>query len=355
MASARSSGGATGIEDMTVGAPRSAREALQAGAIGLDALRAAHRLRDSRSALDVLITVVSFVAIPAVFGLFPTWWSASLLALFAIRTFNCAAQLVHESDHGTLFRDPRLNRMFGNLFAYLLGYTRSGHRTAHMDHHVYLNTERDPDIIFSQPGAGASAIARGLLGDLFFVSALKRLLQYSQSDRASYSVSPWRRLTLRHLAQAVASMAPVAASQLVLLALFTVTGGRWAYLLLHVLPIMTLYPLQIRVRSIAEHGFEAGYEPSSAADAWTTRTSRLNFLERWIVAPFGQYLHYEHHVFPGVPNYNLGEVHRLLVASGIPMPTNRSYFGFVISRIRADWARGSDHGARAAIPPRSEA
>jgi hypothetical protein len=48
-------------------------------------------------------------------------------------------------------------------------------------------------------------------------------------------------------------------------------------------------------------------------------------------------------------------VHRLLVASGIPMPTNRSYFGFVISRIRADWARGSDHGARAAIPPRSEA
>ena len=129
MASARSSGGATGIEDMTVGAPRSAREALQAGAIGLDALRAAHRLRDSRSALDVLVTVASFVAIPTVFGLFPTWWSASLLALFAIRTFNCAAQLVHESDHGTLFRDPRLNRMFGNLFAYLLGYTRSGHRT----------------------------------------------------------------------------------------------------------------------------------------------------------------------------------------------------------------------------------
>ena len=68
---------------------------------------------------------------------------------------------------------------------------------------------------------------------------------------------------------------------------------------------MTLYPLQIRVRSIAEHGFEAGYHPASPQEAWVTRTSRLNVVERWIVAPFGQYLHYEHHVFPGVPNYNL--------------------------------------------------
>ena len=74
-----------------------------------------------------------------------------ILALCSIRNFNCAAQLVHESDHGTLFRHPRLNQGFGNVFAHLLGYTRSGHRNAHMDHHVYLNTDRDPDIIFSQP------------------------------------------------------------------------------------------------------------------------------------------------------------------------------------------------------------
>ena len=49
-----------------------------------------------------------------------------------------------------------------------------------------------------------------------------------------------------------------------------------------------------------------------------TRTSRLNVLERWIVAPFGQYLHYEHHVFPSIPNYNLPDVHRLLLRGGHP-------------------------------------
>jgi len=326
-----------GLEEMTTGAPRSAREALQSGAISLEALRAAHQMRDSRSALDIVATLVSFVAVPTLFGLYPRWWTAALLSLWSIRNFNCAAQLVHESDHGTLLRDPRVNQGMGNLFAYLLGYTRSGHRTAHMDHHLYLNTERDPDIIFSQPSASAAAVLRGLLGDLLFVSALKRLLQYSQSsDRATYSVSPWRRLTPRGLIAMVRSMMPVALAQLALLAVFTLAGGPWAYLLLHVLPIMTLYPLQIRVRSIAEHGFEAGYRPDTPQEAWLTRTSRLNVLERWIIAPFGQYLHYEHHVFPSIPNYNLHRVHRLLVAAGIPVPTNRTYLGFVFGRIRAD-------------------
>lgn len=335
MATSTATRSANGLDEMTMGAPRSAREALQSGAISLDALRAAHRMRDGRSALDVVVTLASFVATPLLFGALPRWWTAVILALFAIRNFNCAAQLVHESDHGTLFRHPRWNRAFGNLFAYLLGYTRSGHRTAHMDHHLYLNTERDPDIIFSQPDGSSAAMLKGLLSDLFFVSALKRLLQYSQTDRATFSVSPWRRLTPRHVAHAVRSMVPVALTQVVLLAVFTMAGGPWAYLLLHVLPIMTLYPLQIRVRSIAEHSFDAGYHPDSPQDAWVTRTSRLNFLERWIVAPFGQYLHYEHHVFPGVPNYNLGRVHRLLVDAGIPVPTNRSYFGFVFLKIRA--------------------
>jgi fatty acid desaturase len=331
----------SGLDEMTVGAPRSAREALQSGAISLEALRGAHQMRDRRSALDVAVTIVSFAAVPLLFGLYPRWWTFAILALCSIRNFNCAAQLVHESDHGTLFRDPRLNRSFGNLFAYLLGYTRTGHRTAHMDHHLYLNTDRDPDIIFSQPDASASAILRGLLGDLFLVSAIKRLLQYSQSDRATYSVSPWRRLTPRYFLQMAGSMIPVAVTQVVLLTVFTVAAGPWAYLLLHVLPIMTIYPLQIRVRSIAEHGFEAGYHPTSPQEAWMTRTSRLNVLERFIVAPFGQYLHYEHHVFPSIPNYNLPQVHRLLATAGIPMPTNRSYFGFLFHKIRAEWRTGA--------------
>jgi fatty acid desaturase len=325
------------LDEMTMGAPRSTREALASGAITLEALRAAHRLRDGRSALDVTAALVSFAGVPVIAGFFPRWWAYALCVLLAIRNFNCAAQLVHESDHGTLFRDPRLNRFFGNVCAYLLGYTRSGHRQAHMDHHLYLNTERDPDLIFSQPSAPGREILRGLVQDLFFISALKRLLQYFQSDRTTYSVSPWRNLTPAYFARLAGAFLPVAVTQLALLALYAVTVGPWAYILLHILPITMLYPVQIRIRSIAEHGFEAGSHPDGPREVWVTRTSRLNPLEKCIVAPFGQYLHYEHHVFPSIPNYNLPEVHRLLLAAGIPVPVNRSYVGFVFRKIREEW------------------
>src|SRR4030095_15784050 len=96
------------VEEMTVGAPRSAREALQSGAITLEALRAAHRLRDGRSALDVIAALASFAALPVIVGLLPYWWVYGLGVLLAIRNFNSAAQLVHESDQGMMFRHTAL-------------------------------------------------------------------------------------------------------------------------------------------------------------------------------------------------------------------------------------------------------
>src|SRR4029450_8036244 len=61
-------------------------------------------------------------------------------------------------------------------------------------HPLSPNPDRDPDLIFSQPSAPGREILRGLVQDLFFISALKRFLQYFQSDRTTYSVSPWRQL-----------------------------------------------------------------------------------------------------------------------------------------------------------------
>src|SRR5260370_13704779 len=85
--------GVSGLDEMTVGAPRSAKEALQSGAISLDALRAAHRMRDGRSPVDVVLTLASFVAVPILFGWLHRWWMFASLALSSIPNFNCAAQL----------------------------------------------------------------------------------------------------------------------------------------------------------------------------------------------------------------------------------------------------------------------
>ncbi|HLC42030.1 MAG TPA: fatty acid desaturase, partial [Methylomirabilota bacterium] len=209
-------------------------------------------------------------------------------------------------------------------------------RQAHMDHHLYLNTARDPDIILSQPEESGRKLLANLLQDLVFVLAVKRFLQYFQSDPSNYSVLPWRTLSVAYFTRMLKPIGLVILAQAGLFLVFAMTAGPTFYLWFHVLPIMTLYPFQIRVRSIAEHSFEPGYAPRLSDDIWVARTSRLNMFERIIVAPFGQRYHYEHHVFPGVPNCNLAKVHRLLIDAGIPVPVNTSYFGFVTRKILMD-------------------
>src|SRR5256886_17641837 len=82
--------------------------------------------------------------------------------------------------------------------------------------------------------------------------------------------------------------------------------------LLYVLPIVTFYPAQIRLRSTVEHGFEVGFRPASPQDYWVTRSTRGTWLERFVFSPFAIHYHFEHHLFPAIPHYNLRTVRKLL-------------------------------------------
>ena len=66
-----------------------------------------------------------------------------------------------------------------------------------------------------------------------------------------------------------------------------------------------------------------------------TRTSPLNLFEKWVVAPLEQYHHYEHHVFPA-SRTTTSRGARLPLAAGVPVPTNRSYVGFMLRKILAE-------------------
>jgi fatty acid desaturase len=329
---------ADSIDELTVGAPRSAKEALESGAVSLQSLRELRDIKQSWAVRDLALTGAEIVAVPVLYMLFPNPLTFIICILWSIRNFNSCAQLVHETDHGALFRSPRLNNLAGNICAHIVGYTRYGHRAAHMDHHLYLNTDKDPDTIFSQPSATGRQILKGLLEDVFLTSAVKRFLQYFQSgDKKTRTISPWRNLTPAFFQHLAIALIPVAITQLVILSIYTVTAGPIYYFWFIIFPVLTIYPFQIRIRSIAEHSFDLDAAPTDTA--WATRTSKLNWFEWLIIAPLYQNYHYEHHVFPTIPNHNLPKVHKMLVEAGIPVPTNTSYFGFVVRKIRADFAR----------------
>ncbi len=302
----------------------------------LDQLRGLMQLRVGRILFELGLTVGSLLAVPLLYRTVPGRLTFVVCFLLSVRTFNCFAQLVHSSDHGGLFADSRLNRVVGNLCAYCLGYTRSGHRLAHLQHHQYLNTPRDPDRIWGAPDQPTRDLLRMWLRDLLFLSALERLLQYWQSDRKNFSVSPWKTLTVRFLVDGARSMFPVVVTQGLIFGLYAVLLGPLYYLGLYVLPILTLYPAQIRLRSTAEHSFDVGYRPVTAQDRWVSRSTDARWLERFIVSPLGIHYHFEHHLFPGVPHYNLPKVRKLLVTAGFPVPVTRGYLAFVVEKMRTE-------------------
>jgi fatty acid desaturase len=78
---------------------------------------------------------------------------------------------------------------------------------------------------------------------------------------------------------------------------------------LWVVPIMTSFSFFMLLRDVYQH---------SNADDGRLTNSRVFItdpLTRWAVFVYGQDMHIPHHLFPAIPHYRLGELHRLLKRS----------------------------------------
>jgi fatty acid desaturase len=291
--------------------------------------------RNSPALLHFATSIALAFASPLLFWLYPSIPMGIACVLLNLHTFNRFAQLVHGSDHSALFSDPRWSVRLGMVAGYFLGYTRDGHKAAHNEHHLYLNTEKDADRVWCEPDAKASTIFHGWVRDLFFASAAKRFLQYaSVRSNSGKAQSATTAQSLRD----VLGMLPAAAVQGMLLLAYGIGAGFQYYFLLYLLPLATLYPALIRLRSHVEHAYEPGYEPKSALARKVTRSAKANWLERFVMAPLYIEYHYEHHILPNMPYYNAPKMRRLLSEKGIAIPFVNGYFAFVWRKWRIEKA-----------------
>lgn len=321
--------------------PKTYRELLLKANISKGELVALCTMRPMRVIVDYALSIALVFLVPLAYLLFPHPAILVLCVLANIHTFNRFAQIIHGSDHGGLFANPKANAMFGNVAASFVGYTRTGHQVSHQQHHLHLNTELDSDRIWGKPEESIAEIRRMWLNDIFMLTAIKRLLQYSQTDRKIYEVAPWQKLSLTFFINAARVLWPVAITQLVVLAYYTMIIGPQFYFLIYVLPIFTLYPAQIRLRTAVEHAFDAGYVPQGREAVWVARSVNASWLERLIIAPLDIPYHFEHHLLPGVPYYNLSKVRKLLEAKGFPVPIAPGYFGFMRAKSRSEQGMAS--------------
>jgi fatty acid desaturase len=290
------------------------------------------------------------VAIAAALGgawAWQTHWAFGLiatpfvLAVIGGRQLGLAI-LMHDSAHGLLHPNRKANNWLGEWpSGASVGSDLQSYRAYHLTHHRFTQQPEDPDLALSAPfptsrdSLRRKAI-RDLTGQTFFkqrtaqfsfaIKGVRAILRgqtaiqtkkstvagtpFNKQDGATAGLSaPMKEGAAIAVAQAVGRFLAI---QIILLtASFLVWG--WTPYLLWLAAMATTFQLFLRIRNIAEHACTT----TGSDDPFThARTTRANWLERATVAPYWVNYHSEHHLFMGVPCYNLPRAHDLLGLGG---------------------------------------
>ncbi|MCA9568103.1 MAG: fatty acid desaturase [Myxococcales bacterium] len=221
------------------------------------------------------------------------------------------AILMHDAAHGLLARDHRWNRALGFVCGAPVLIATTAYRVNHIEHHAFTGTDRDTGDPVAH--ANRTGISVGRLTSIFLILGTFLVIP-------AIAHGSWRKAD-------VAQQRAIAAEYALILAGLTVA---WAVLpgvfLLHVWVVPFLVgSLANNLRSVAEHAFLERTDPVRNA-----RTVLSNPVVRLIQSNVNY--HWEHHLFPGVPWYNLPRLHALLAheRETLGVPVERGYLGWFV-------------------------
>lgn len=251
--------------------------------------------------------------------------------------------LMHEAAHGLLHPKRKINNFAGQwLTGSATGSDLHSYRAYHLTHHRFTQQAEDPDLGLSAafPTNKASMqrkVIRDLTGQTFvkqrsnqFAVAwqgLKAMLTGARVDpgparRDTSAGTPLNRNGAAGVAAPVIDLDGAKKTtrtvgrflliQLIVLLVSLATLGIIPFLI-WLVALATSFQLILRIRNIAEHACTTtgGDDPFSHA-----RTTYASWWERATLAPYWVNYHSEHHLFMGVPCYNLAKANALLIAKG---------------------------------------
>jgi len=263
-------------------------------------------------AFHLFIILASFYLIyiyPSVFTIIP--------ALFLLGGQQLAlAVLMHDSSHHSVFSNKAVNDFVGNWFGgYPLFNHMPSYRPYHKLHHITTGTVEDPDLVLTRgyPTSKKSMVrkfTRDLLGITGFKSTSALILmslgylKYTQAGEVEWTIKDERKVNWR-------AVMGIIITNILLFVLLSFLFDPRMYLI-WLLAHFTTFQFCVRVRAIAEHSM---VDDPTDPDR-NTRTTKANFIERLLFAPYHVNYHLEHHMLMTVPSYNLPKMHELLVQRG---------------------------------------
>ena len=250
------------------------------------------------------------------------YWFSLPITVFAVLVIGTRQHalfvIAHDAAHYLLYDNRRLNDYVGRACATVQGLSMCTYRVIHRLHHNNLYGELDPDTaLHGGYPRGRAYLVRKLLKDLAGLTAWKT---YAYFLGGAPALNTHTNVTLRPLDDTSSKLREEARTDrnmvvvfhIVLVALFALTGHLVQYLVLWILPLVTVVQALLRLRAIAEHGATTDFSsPLTAA-----RTNLAPAWLAWLVFPHHVNYHIEHHLYASVPHYNLPELHREMAARG---------------------------------------
>ena len=248
------------------------------------------RLRSIIKILMLTLTTFSFVALSVfVYHINSNLMIISfLLLLVSQRHFQTH---VHDSAHLFISANRKINDIVSNfLYAGFIGMTVENYRQIHQNHHKYNGSEDDPEYFsyedVRQYGGLTGLCLSYALGFEGFKLIKKYYIKQEGKDKKNKN------------------FIHIIFCQLVLF-LFFVGLDVYFFYLVWLYLALSLSPLLSRLRFLVEHPGKNN----------TTKTSTSTLFEKIFFAPHGFNYHYEHHMFPLVPPYNLRRIHNHIKAN----------------------------------------
>jgi fatty acid desaturase len=284
-----------------------------AALVGDDLLRSLARpaLGDSLGGLAALwIETAVLLAAINFLPLLPLGWAIPLGCLLVVlmgTRMNAFGVVVHEGSHGFLARRRNLNDQLCNWSAAFWTINSvEEYRPTHRLHHRYLGWERDPDrnfyLVPARRGALTALVLQDLAGVTAFRRAFTRISGTSQESEAPASLLARPGLLVGKLLTQLAVLGQFLLFQ-------GVARGIIFYVVFWLIPIVCMYPMMLRLKTIAEH-YDPGLRDSKKV-FWIARTSRAGWLQNHVIGARMEY-HFEHHVLPTIPYAGLRRLHRRL-------------------------------------------
>ena len=293
-----------------------------------------------RSAWSVVQEFLVLAALIAAALYWWTWWVVIPCVILIGTRQHALFVLAHESAHYRLFEQRWLNDAAGRVCATLQGLSMRTYRVIHRLHHNNLYTELDPDTaLHGGYPRGKAYLAKKLLKDLAGFTAWKTYAYFlggapALNTQTNVAVRPLDDTSGKLREEARSDRNMVIAVHAILLFFFFWNGFIVEYLVLWILPLLTVVQAILRLRAIAEHGATTDFSsPLTAA-----RTNLVPAWLGWLIFPHHVNFHIEHHLYASVPQYNLPALHRELTARGLLEAAEVMSFRTTLGRIFADRA-----------------